>query len=212
MLAITKKKIKRVAFFGDADAKPNDEHYIAAFETAKLLAKNKYIVVNGGGPGVMAAATLGAKESNGRVETVIIDEKIDMGENYEGSDKNNLKISDSIFKTKTIQDRNEKIVDLADAHIVFKGGTGTMAELALVWEKAKFEFGKHKPLIIYGDGWKETIEALVKNLDFDNVEKKVYAFANSPEEVLQIIKKRRSLTKKENIGLFGKFKKLIDSF
>jgi len=187
MLAKTKKIIKRVAFYGDADAKKTDQHYIDAFNTAKLLAKNGYIIVNGGGPGVMLASTLGAKEEKGKVEVVIIDEKVDMGKNYEGSEISNKKLVDKIYRTKTIQQRTEKVVEIADAHIVFKGGTGTMAELALVWEKAKFDYGKHEPLIFYGDCWKNTVEDLVNNLNFDSIERKVYAFANSPEEVLELI-------------------------
>lgn len=212
MLAITKKKIKRVSFFGDSGAKKTDQHYIDAFNTAKLLAENGYIIVNGGGPGVMLASTLGAKSVNGKVEVVIIDEKVDMGKNYEGNVIEKEKDLNQIYRTKTIQDRTEKIVELADAHIVFKGGTGTMAELALVWEKAKFEYGKHEPLVFFGDCWKKTIESLVENLNFDRIERKVYAFADSPEEVLKIIKNKKSLKKKENIGMVGKFKELVDSF
>lgn len=212
MLAITKKKIKRVSFFGDADAKKTDQHYIDAFNTAKLLAENGYIIVNGGGPGVMLASTLGAKSVNGKVEVVIIDEKINMGKYYEGSEINNKGNVDQVYRTKSIQERTEKIVDLADANIVFKGGTGTMAELALVWEKAKFEYGKHKPLIFFGDCWKKTIEALVENLDFDKIERKVYAFAENSEEVLKIIKDKKSFKKKENVGMFGKLQELVDSF
>lgn len=212
MLTITKKKIKRVAFFGDADAKETDQHYIDAFNTAKLLAKKGYIIVNGGGPGVMLASTLGAKSVNGKVELVIIDENVDMGKNYENSDPKNTGQADKIYRTKTIQDRTSEVVDLADAHIVFKGGTGTMAELSLVWERAKFEYGKHEPLIFFGDCWKKTIEALVENLDFDKIERKVYAFADSPEEVFKIIKNKKGFSKKENVGLVGKFKQLIDSF
>lgn len=212
MLSITKKNIKRVAFFGDAEAKETDQHYIDAFNTSKLLAQNGYIIVNGGGPGVMLASTMGAKSVNGKVEIVIIDEHIDMGKNYEGSKNTNKKIADTIYRTKTIQKRTEKIVDLADAHVVFKGGTGTLAEFALVWERAKFEYGKHEPLIIFGESWKRATEGLIENLDFDRIEKKVYAFAESPEEVLKIIKDKKSFDKKENLGLMGKFKELIDSF
>lgn len=212
MLSITKKKIKRIAIFGDAEAKETDQHYIDAFNTAKLLAENGYIIINGGGPGIMLASTLGAKTGGGKVEVVIIDEKINMGKNYEGSNFSNKKRVDKIYKTKNIQNRTEKIVELADAHVVFKGGTGTMAELSFVWEKAKFEYGKHEPLIFFGDCWQKTIEALVENLEFDKIEKKVYAFANSPEEVLKIVKDKKSSEKKENIGMVGRFKELIDSF
>ncbi|MDD4027131.1 MAG: LOG family protein [Candidatus Shapirobacteria bacterium] len=212
MLSITKKKIKRIAIFGDADAKETDQHYIDAFNTAKLLAQNGYIIVNGGGPGVMLASTLGTKSVNGKVEAVIIDEKVDMGKNYEGPAIVNKKNVDEIYRTKNIQNRTEKIVELADAHIVFKGGTGTMAELALVWEKAKFEYGKHEPLIFYGDCWKNTIETLIENLNFDKIERKVYEFADSPEEVLKIIKNKKGFKRKINIGLFGNLRNLIDKF
>jgi len=212
MLAITKKKIKKVAIYGDADAKKTDQHFIDAFNTAKLLAENGYIVVNGGGPGVMLASTMGAKEGKGKVEVVIIDERIDMGKNYEGSEVFNKKQVNKIYRTKTIQERTAKVVEIADAHIIFKGGTGTMAELALVWEKAKFEYGKHEPLIFFGDCWKNTVEDLVENLNFDKIERKVYDFAENPEEVLKIIKDKKGFKKPDNGGLFGQFKKLIDNF
>ncbi|MDD2483375.1 MAG: LOG family protein [Candidatus Shapirobacteria bacterium] len=212
MLAITKKKIKRVAFFGDADAKPTDQHYIDAFNTAKLLAENGYIIVNGGGPGVMLAATMGAKEGKGKVELVIIDEKVDMGPNYEGSGKENKSKADKIYRVKTIQSRTEKLTEIADAYVIFKGGTGTMAELALVWEKAKFEYGKHEPLLFFGDCWRDTIETMVRDLNFDKTERKVYDFADNSEEVLKIIQNKKSLKKTDNGGLFGRFKKMIDNF
>lgn len=212
MLAETRKKIKKVAFFGDAEARKTDQHFIDAFSTAKLLAEAGYIIVNGGGPGVMLAATLGAKEEKNKVEIVIIDEKFDMGTNYEGSDKENINKASKIYKTNNIQDRTEKIVEVADAYVIFKGGTGTMAELALVWEKAKFEYGKHKPLIFFGECWRNIIEDLVENLSFDKIEKKVYDMAETPEEVLKIIQNKKGFKKKDSIGWFGKFKELVDNF
>lgn len=189
MLSKTEIKIKRVAFFGDAEAIEKNTHYKLAYDTAKLLAENDYIVVNGGGPGVMLASTLGAKEANGKIEVVIIDEKVDMGDNYEGSGTDNKTKADIIYRTKTIQDRTEKLIDLADAYIVFKGGTGTMAELSQVWEKAKFEYGKHKPLIFIGKFWEDIIRPLINDLDFDPIEKKVYEIVESPEEVLETLKR-----------------------
>ena len=45
-------KIKNVAFLGFADAKPEDQEYKDAVETAKLLAQNGEVIVDGGGPGV----------------------------------------------------------------------------------------------------------------------------------------------------------------
>ena len=53
---------------------------------------------------------------------------------------------------------------------------------------------------------------MVKDLNFDKIERKVYDFAENPEEVLKIIQNKKGFKKKENIGLFGRFKELIDNF
>lgn len=212
MLGKTTKKIKRVAFFGNNDAKENEQHYIDAFNTAKLLAEKGYIIVNGGGPGIMLAATLGAKAGKGKVELVIIGEKVNMGPVYEGSCKENVSKANKIYRVDNIENRTQQLTEISDAYIVFKGGTGTMAELALVWEKAKFEYGKHEPLLFFGDYWKNTIETLVQDLDFDPIEKKVYDFAYTPEEILTILKNKKGIRRKDGDGLFGKLKNLVDSF
>ncbi len=54
-------KFKNVAIFGFADAHEDRPEWKAAFATAKLLAESGYTIVNGGGPGVMKAASLGAE-------------------------------------------------------------------------------------------------------------------------------------------------------
>ncbi|MCX6726542.1 MAG: TIGR00730 family Rossman fold protein, partial [Candidatus Shapirobacteria bacterium] len=64
----TTKIIVRVAFFGDAEAVEGQKHFDLAMKTAQLLAENGYIIINGGGPGIMLAATLGAKIGGGKVE------------------------------------------------------------------------------------------------------------------------------------------------
>lgn len=190
MLAKTKKTIKRIAIFGDAEAKKTDQHFIDAYNTAKLLAENGYIVVNGGGPGVMLAATLGAKAGGGRVETVILDPKKKIG-NYEGSNLENDKLSNKIIKTKDYPSRLSKLIEVGDAFVIFNGGVGTLSEVGLTWEMAKFDYGNHEPLIFFGEQWKETVNELVKDMKYDPIEKKVYEIVLTPEEVLKIVKNRK---------------------
>src|SRR5206468_3877493 len=64
------EKIHNVAFFGFADAKPETQLYKDAFETSKLLAQKGFTVVDGGGPGVMDAATKGAQSVQGETLAV----------------------------------------------------------------------------------------------------------------------------------------------
>ncbi len=51
-----------VAIFGSARTKPDDPIYLAAVETARLLAKAGFGIITGGGPGIMEAANKGAQE------------------------------------------------------------------------------------------------------------------------------------------------------
>lgn len=194
MLAKTKKVIKRVAIFGDADAKKTDQHFIDAFNTAKLLAENGYIVVNGGGPGVMLAATLGAKAGGGRVETVVLDPK-KKPTNYEGTNKENDNLSDKIIKTKDYPNRLNKLIEIGDAFVIFDGGVGTLSEVGLTWQMAKFEYGKHEPLIFFGEKLEGLVNTLIAELKYDSIEKKVYEIALTPEEVVEIIKNRKGIKK-----------------
>lgn len=192
MLAKTKKIIKRVAIFGDADAKKTDQHFIDAYNTAKLLAENGYIIVNGGGPGVMLAATLGAKDGGGRVETVVLNPQKKMP-NYEGSNKENDDLSDKIIKTKDYPTRLNKLIEVGDAFVIFDGGVGTLSEVGLTWQMAKFDYGKHEPLIFFGEKLEGLVNTLISELKYDSIEKKVYEIALTPEEVLEIIKSRKGI-------------------
>jgi uncharacterized protein (TIGR00730 family) len=184
----TTKAIKKVAIFGDATAQENQRHYQLAFKTAKLLAENGYVVVNGGGPGVMTAATLGAKAGGGKVEEIIMDPKLEP-DNYEGSNKKTTELADKVIVTKTYPNRLNRLIKEADAFVVCKGGTGTLSELGLVWELAKFDYGKHEPVIFLGGFWKKLITHLARAMNFEKMEKQVVKVVGSPEAVVREIKK-----------------------
>jgi len=186
MIIQTRKKIKRVAFFGDADLKPTDPTFRLAEETAKILAESGYIIVNGGGPGVMLAATLGAKLAGGKAEVVVINQEDEPG-NYEGTDSKNMGSADVKYQTGDINSRTKKLVEIADAFVIFKGGTGTLAEVGMVWELAKFEYGHHEPLIFVGREWSEVIKTIEEKMNFEEKEKRVVVTVDKPEEVLRAL-------------------------
>ncbi len=185
----TSKKIKRVAFFGDGMAKAEDSHYQLAYRTAMLLAKHGYITVNGGGPGVMLASSLGAEEGKGRVELVVVDKKKQPKDGYEGQFDQNMKLADKTYKEVDYLNRIGELIVVADAFLIFKGGTGTIAELGYAWSVAKFDYGHHEPVILVGRGWKKIISAFKKFLNLEKVEMDVIYFAKNEREVLQILKK-----------------------
>lgn len=208
MLAKTTKIIKKVAIFGDAEAKKTDQHFIDAYNTAKLLAQNGYTIVNGGGGGVMLAATLGAKAGGGRVEIVVLDPK-KKPVNFEGYNKENHDLADKIYLTPNYPQRLNKLIEVGEAFVIFNGGVGTLSEIGLSWQMAKFDFGHHEPLIFFGEQMNRVIEELVGTLNYDPLEKKIYEVVLTPEEVLKTIKNGKGDGKIEKKGLLSRLMDLI---
>lgn len=207
MLVKTKRNIKRVAIFGDSEAKKTDRHFIEAYNVAKLLGQKGYIILNGGGPGVMLAATLGGKVGGGKVEVVVIEAKKRL-KNYEGSSEDNCNMADKIVYTKNYLERMGKLVEMADAYIVLKGGVGTLSEIGLAWQMAKFDYGRHKPIIFLGREINQTIEEIVHRLEFDQMEIDLYQQTMTPEEAVEVIKNKEGV--KENGGLMERLLRLFD--
>jgi len=182
------KRPLHVAFFGDGTAKKKDSVFIDAYDTAQLLAKNKCTILNGGGPGVMLAATLGAKSVHGRSEVVVINQKEQPSKHYEGQSVENTSISNRIFTLKTYQGRLNKLIKLAGAYVIFYGGTGTLAEMSFVWSEAKFAYPRQKPIIFYGKKWRKIIQTINSQLKLEKIETKICYFVDKPEQVLEILK------------------------
>ena len=54
-----------ISIFGSARFKKSNKYYKDTVKVSKLLAKEGYTIITGGGPGIMEAANKGAAEENG---------------------------------------------------------------------------------------------------------------------------------------------------
>ncbi len=172
--------IKNVAIFGFSQALPEEKLYQDAFSVAKLLAEDGYTIVNGGGPGVMRAASEGAKAGGGKSIGIYFS-PIGMT-NFEGRDpKNPL---DEEVVVENYVERTLKLLDYGDCYVIFNGGTGTISEFGMAWGLARLYFGRHKPLILYGEFWKEIIAVFKKNMKLRGEELEVYRIVKTPQEAL----------------------------
>ncbi len=177
--------IKNIAFFGYSDCSPSEKLYKQVFETAKLLAQKGYVVVNGGGPGVMDAATQGAESVDGETISVTFFPKDAPG--FEGRYPKN--ITDKEIKTGNYIERMFKLMEHGDLYIIFKGGTGTLSEFATAWCLARLYFGSHKPFILFGNFWKDIVRVFKKHMFLRGEEETVFEIVNTPQQAFEAIER-----------------------
>jgi hypothetical protein len=107
------------------------------------LARSGYVVVTGGYGAAMEGANRGARRAGGF--TVGVTCSI-------FSREPNAYLNERIV-TESLLDRLETLLRLSDGYVAAKGGTGTLAELALAWEYINKRIVPRRPLVIVGDFW-----------------------------------------------------------
>lgn len=178
-----KSKVENITFLGYADAKEADDPFKASFEVARLCAKEGYTIVNGAGPGIMKASTLGAHAGGGKAIGITFYPKdIPM---FEGRDETNK--VDQLLVEENYLDRTLKLLERGQIFIIFNGGTGTISEFGMAWGLARLYFGHHKPLILYGDFWQEIVFAFTKGMYIRPEERLVFKIVNSPGSAIAAI-------------------------
>ena len=162
----------RVSIFGSARIKKNTNEYNQVYELAKKLAQNKADIVTGGGPGLMEAANIGAKD--GSPDSKSFGLHIDLP--FETTPNEHLDVT---FHHKKVSSRLDEFMRISHAVVLTPGGIGTILELLYTWQLIQVDHITPRPIILLGDMWGGLVnwmkaEPLRRNLinesDFDNIE------------------------------------------
>jgi len=139
---------KTVTVFGSS--RPRDGHpdYFEAFALGRALAEKGFSVCTGGYGGVMEAVSRGAKEAGGEVLAVTAA--------FFRSRANAW--VDVEIRVETWQDRLFELIRRGDAYVACKGGTGTLVELAVVWEMLNKRVIEAKPFVVLGTFWQPILD------------------------------------------------------
>ena len=130
-----------VTIFGSARTPGDDPYYAKAVETARLLAKQGFAIITGGGPGIMEAANRGAQEGSGLSIGCNIELPFEQGTNAYVERSINFRY---FFVRKTM------FVKYSTGFIVFPGGFGTMDELFEALTLIQTGKVKNFPVILFG--------------------------------------------------------------
>jgi predicted Rossmann-fold nucleotide-binding protein len=82
----------------------------------------------------------------------------------------------------TLFERIGKLVDLGDAYIVLRGGTGTLVELSIVWEMFNKKLMNNKPIACHGKMWRDLVSTFDERMKFEGREHGFIFLSESIEE------------------------------
>jgi uncharacterized protein (TIGR00730 family) len=170
---------KVVTIFGSSKPQVGEPDYQLAHRVGTLLAAAGFAVCNGGYGGTMEAAARGAKEAGGSTIGVTMEFVRPQANQW----------IDKTIVVKTLVDRLMKLIELGDAYVVLRGGTGTLLELAAVWELMNKRVIKSRPVVV-GDFWNSTVETVKRELTLEGSEwsAQYVTVAKTPEECVRVLK------------------------
>lgn len=140
-----------VTVFGSARPRPGDPRYAAAQALGAALAARGLAVCSGGYGGVMEAVSRGAKEAGGST----------LGVTAQAFRSRANPWIEREIRVRTWRERLFQLIARGRGYIACPGGTGTLVELAVVWEMLSKGAMKKKPLVVLGDFWQPVIDRVL---------------------------------------------------
>jgi uncharacterized protein (TIGR00730 family) len=146
---------RSVTFFGSARSQSDDPFYQKAERLAGKVAKElpNYVVVTGGGPGIMEAANKGAFEAGGKSIGFTIKLPHEQKDNKYLTGKVDFNF---FFSRKTMMSF------AAEAYVFFPGGFGTFDELFEVLTLVQTGKIERVPIILVGEEFWKPLDDLIK--------------------------------------------------
>jgi len=168
----------RISVFGGSNAAPGSPAYEEAMNLGTYLGRAGYTVLTGGYIGVMEAVSRGASEAGAHVIGVTCSEI----EQWRKAAPNRWMAEEMRFQT--LHQRLWALVEHCDVGIAMPGGVGTLAEIAVMWNNLQIQILPPRPLILVGEGWRETFRVML-NLLADYIppqDHRLMSFASNAQE------------------------------
>ena len=169
---------KTITIFGSSKPVDNEEQYLTAYSLGKQLAQNGFNICTGGFNGIMEAASRGAVEGGGEAIGVTV--------NLWSSKANKYLTKEIICET--LFERIDKLIELGDGYVILQGGTGTLLELAAVWEYANKGLMDNKSVICHSKIWKVIVSEMNEQMKLEGRNYDMVKTFDTIEEIIDYFK------------------------
>ena len=177
---------KKVTIFGSARTERTDEMYQKCLRFSRSLAENNYMVITGGGPGIMHAGNEGAGSENSFAVNIRLP--------FEQKPNPVMYRNPRLVTYKYFFNRKVAFVKEADAIVVFPGGFGTLDEAMEVFTLIQTGKTSPKPLILMDDHegyWEHFLnfikKSLLKNGFISGEDFSLFTITKDEREALRVI-------------------------
>ena len=175
-----------VSIFGSARTEPDSETYKMTEIIAESLVKNGFNVISGGGAGIMEAANKGAANAGGKSVGL----HIELPYEQKANEYANIRLNFKYFFIRKVM-----FIKYAVAYVIMPGGFGTLDELFEALTLIQTDRIKSFPVVLVGaDFWGGLVDwlknSLVKSGAINNEDLDIFTIADTPEQVIKIIKSR----------------------
>ncbi len=135
---------RKVTIFGSARIPPEEPAYQACVRFSRELARRGYMIITGGGPGIMQAGNEGAGSENSFAVNIRLP--------FEQAPNPIMSATTRLITYKYFFNRKVAFVREAQAIAVFPGGFGTLDEAMEVFTLIQTGKTSPKPLVLIDDG------------------------------------------------------------
>ncbi len=136
-----------ITVFGSSRPRAGDPGYEEARKLGAALAARGFTLCTGGYGGVMEGASRGMRESGGK--TMAVTARFFRAELNPWVDEE--------IRVDTWEERLFELIRRGNGFVACAGGTGTLVELAVVWEMLNKGIIGKKPFVALGEFWKPVV-------------------------------------------------------
>lgn len=177
---------KKVTIFGSARNPPTDPIYKKCVDFSHKLAEKGYMIITGGGPGIMEAGNRGAGSDNSFAVNIRLP--------FEQAPNEIMLANKRLITYKYFFNRKVAFVKESEAIAVFPGGFGTLDEAMEVFTLIQTGKTSPKPLVLIDDGdgfWDHFFHFLKNRLLVGNLisaeDFSIFTITSDVDEAIRVI-------------------------